>query len=107
MVKQKIVKRPLPLLEELEQVKTPGLMASAESNFILPEYIKANLKHELRPYQVEAIFNLNWAQRQPDANLKYKQLLFNMATGSGKTDVMAAVMLYLFKEFNNHNFCRI
>lgn len=104
MVKQKIVKRPLPLLEELEQVKTPGLMASAESNFILPEYIKANLKHELRPYQVEAIFNLNWAQRQPDANLKYKQLLFNMATGSGKTDVMAAVMLYLFKEFNNHNF---
>lgn len=67
-------------------------------------YIDENLKHILRRYQQSALLYLNWSQKQVDANEKYNQLMFNMATGSGKTDVMAAVILYLFKEFKYTNF---
>ena len=31
-------------------------------------------------------------------------VLFNMATGSGKTDLMAALILYLYQEHNYQNF---
>lgn len=39
-----------------------------------------------------------------DAGFQRKHLLFNMATGSGKTMVMASLILYLFKEFNYQSF---
>ncbi|WP_244478681.1 DEAD/DEAH box helicase family protein, partial [Enterococcus cecorum] len=39
-----------------------------------------------------------------DAGFQRKHLLFNMATGSGKTMVMASLMLYLYEEFNYQNF---
>ena len=67
-------------------------------------YIDENLKHTLRPYQQTALFSLDWSQRQKDADEKYNQLMFNMATGSGKTDIMAAIILYYYKEFNYTNF---
>lgn len=67
-------------------------------------YIDENLKHTLRQYQQSALFYLNWSQRQKDADEKYNQLMFNMATGSGKTDVMAAIILYYYKEFDYTNF---
>ena len=67
-------------------------------------YIDENLKHNLRPYQLTALFSLDWSQMQRDADEKYNQLMFNMATGSGKTDVMAAIILYYYKEFNYTNF---
>jgi len=56
-----------------------------------------NAKFELRDYQKEALgrfdFYLNGYQKR-----KFPaQLLFNMATGSGKTLIMAANILYLFK----------
>lgn len=74
--------------------------------FKLPNfyYLDENLKHNLRRYQQSALLYLNWSQSQKDANEKYNQLMFNMATGSGKTDVMAAVILYYYKEFNYTNF---
>ena len=76
----------------------------------VPEYIKANLKDELRHYQEEAFRRFQFMQDNSliagisDAGFQRKQLLFNMATGSGKTMVMASLMLYLFKEFNYQNF---
>lgn len=76
----------------------------------VPKYVKANLKDELRPYQEEAFRRFQFMQDDnllsgiSDAGFQRKHLLFNMATGSGKTMVMASLMLYLFKEFNYQNF---
>jgi len=76
----------------------------------VPEYIKANLKDELRHYQEEAFRRFQFMQDNgllagiSNAGFQRKHLLFNMATGSGKTMVMASLMLYLYKEFNYQNF---
>jgi type III restriction enzyme len=64
----------------------------------IPEYITDNLNHELRPYQEEAIQHFIYTQESDYANISFNHLLFHMATGSGKTVIMAACMLYLFKE---------
>ncbi|WP_182417267.1 DEAD/DEAH box helicase family protein [Bartonella sp. HY038] len=68
------------------------------------DYIKDNLKDDLRPYQEKALRNLQYSQNEQGADFRYNHLLFNMATGSGKTMVMAAVILYMFKEFGYQNF---
>lgn len=91
--------KPFPTLEKAKK--------AISSYFTrLPDfyYIDENLKHTLRPYQQTALFSLDWSQRQKDADEKYNQLMFNMATGSGKTDIMAAIILYYYKEFNYTNF---
>ena len=59
-----------------------------------------NQKFPIRPYQKEAfqrfiIFNQEPFDGKP--NLPY-HLLFNMATGSGKTMIMAGLMLYLYEK---------
>lgn len=69
----------------------------------LPNYIIDNLNHRLRPYQEEAVQRLMYIENQDDGNL-YNKLMFNMATGSGKTLVLAASILYLFKERGYQNF---
>ncbi|RXF30325.1 DEAD/DEAH box helicase [Enterococcus faecalis] len=76
----------------------------------VPEYVKTNLRDELRLYQEEAFRRFQFMQDNSllagisDAGFQRKHLLFNMATGSGKTMVMASLMLYLYKEFNYQNF---
>ena len=57
----------------------------------MPEYITKNLRYPLRPYQEEAIGRYLYFK---DHDATYpEQVLFNMATGSGKTLLMAAVIL--------------
>ena len=57
----------------------------------IPEYITKNLRYPLRPYQEEAIGRYLYYK---DHDLTFpEQVLFNMATGSGKTLLMAAVIL--------------
>lgn len=75
--------------------------AMAEMNIGLPEvpkYISSNLRYPLRPYQEEAISR--WSHYM-DVGTKTKtlpiELLFNMATGSGKTLIMAALIIDLYK----------
>ncbi|TSJ89305.1 restriction endonuclease [Gilliamella apicola] len=70
----------------------------------VPSYIKNNLKDTLRAYQEESLRYLHYAQHNPNANSLYKHLLFNMATGAGKTMVMAATILYMYKEYGYQNF---
>ncbi|HDJ2067172.1 TPA: DEAD/DEAH box helicase family protein [Staphylococcus aureus] len=69
----------------------------------IPNYIIDNLNHHLRPYQEEAVQRLMYLNEQDESNL-YNKLMFNMATGSGKTLVLAASVLYLFKEKGYQNF---
>lgn len=68
----------------------------------LPEYFETGLNpsKRLRPYQEECMkYFLTYMN--PDKNFYGKQrsphLLFHMATGSGKTMMMALAMLYLYE----------
>ncbi|MCZ2101970.1 MAG: DEAD/DEAH box helicase family protein [Chitinophagales bacterium] len=72
----------------------------ALSQVEIANHITDNLKHGIRPYQVEA-FNRYLYLEQEDFEEKPKRplhLLFNMATGSGKTLVMAGLMLHLYEK---------
>ena len=51
----------------------------------LPLYISQNLKHKLRDYQFSAIHNLDAVKKRFGNDGDYNQLMFYMATGSGKT----------------------
>ena len=88
--KKTVNRKVFPLLNEIEEAKNYNLFDSnAAMKFSLGDYIKENLKHTLRRYQQDALFSLNYTQT---SGRKYDQLLFNMATGSGKTDIMAAIL---------------
>jgi len=67
---------------------------------VVPNYITANLKYEIRPYQKESFqrFMLCHNEAFDGKPNKPYHLLYNMATGSGKTFVMAGLMLYLYKK---------
>src|SRR5699024_562894 len=70
----------------------------------IPNYIQDNLRHSLRPYQEGALRQLIYTQKSNVADISYNHLLFHMATGSGKTLVLAATILYLFQEHGQQNF---
>ncbi|WGN90357.1 DEAD/DEAH box helicase family protein [Ligilactobacillus faecis] len=92
----------LPLLEEINKFQQTSLLEADEAlDYKVGDYISDNLKHELRPYQAQALYALNYTQTR---DKKYNQLLFNMATGSGKTDTMASVILYMYVEYGYQNF---
>lgn len=61
----------------------------------IPKYISTNLRHELRPYQTTAI--LKWFDHADNLENNNHQVLFQMATGSGKTLIMAALILDLYR----------
>lgn len=66
----------------------------------LPQYIPDNLNpnFELRPYQTAAFENFITYFENDKLCQKPTQTLFHMATGSGKTLIMAGLMLYLYKK---------
>ena len=66
----------------------------------IPKYIESNLNphFKLRPYQIEAIARFIYYMEEDPNRKKPTQLLFNMATGSGKTLLMAADILYLYNK---------
>lgn len=72
----------------------------------IPEYIESNLNpnFKLREYQKEAIQRLVYYLKEDKDRAMPSQLLFNMATGSGKTLLMAASILYLYREYGYYNF---
>ncbi len=76
----------------------------------LPEvnsYIKENLnqKFELRPYQIEAFGRFLFYIGNEKICQKPAQILFHMATGSGKTLIMAGAILHLYtKGYRNFLF---
>ena len=89
------------LNERMNIYSDDGLLAE------LPNYISDNInfKMSLRPYQIEAFrrfityFEHKTIRRYPT------QTLFHMATGSGKTLIMAGLILYLFsKGYRNYIF---
>lgn len=63
----------------------------------IPDYIVKNLKYPLRPYQQEAIGRYLFYKTAPNRVFP-EQVLYNMATGSGKTLLMAAVILEKYRQ---------
>ena len=70
-------------------------------NIALPEYFATSLNPmlKLRPYQKECFqYFLTYWQNSFDLKEPKPHLLFHMATGSGKTLIMAGIMLYLYEQ---------
>jgi len=72
----------------------------------LPTVLTENLKpsFELRPYQIEAFQRFILFYHTPFADKPSRpwHLLFHMATGSGKTLIMAGLILYLYEQGYRH-----
>lgn len=67
-----------------------------EIGIFVPDYMHTNLKHPLRNYQQQAIKNfIYWDNKDVEYRLSTNHVLLQMATGTGKTLLMAALMLYL------------
>ncbi len=73
-------------------------------NYEIPSYITDNLKFPLYEWQKSALENFLINERtrtiktKKGAVLPPNHLMFNMATGSGKTLIMAALILYYYKQ---------
>lgn len=83
------------LYEELETARKYNPAA-----FAMPKEIAPNLNpvFEIRPYQRQAFENFAFHFAGPTAGKKPMQVLFHMATGSGKTLMMAGLIVYLYKK---------
>ena len=76
-----------------------GLMDGTINRVPLPDYFETNLSRALRPYQEECFRNfLMYIANDFDGKQARPHLLFHMATGSGKTLMMAGAMLYLYEQ---------
>ena len=67
----------------------------------VPDSVKLNLnpKYELRGYQIEAFTRFFHCYKNDFPNKSFPlHFLFNMATGSGKTLIMAGLILYLYEQ---------
>ncbi len=72
----------------------------------VPNFVTNNLKYKVRPYQTESFqrFILCYNEDFEDKPNRPFHLLYNMATGSGKTLVMAGLILYLYEKTGYLNF---
>jgi type III restriction enzyme len=66
----------------------------------VPDFIFQNLNPAfvLRPYQRESFARFIFYMEKYSKRIKPTQLLFHMATGSGKTLIMAGAILYLYEK---------
>lgn len=82
------------LYEKLESLREAGMIKEIPA--LIGENINPNF--ELRPYQNAAFENFVTYFENDRLCQKPTQTLFHMATGSGKTMIMAGLMLYLYKK---------
>ena len=83
------------LYEQLDTLSDFGVLEKE-----MPDSITQNLKpaYPLRPYQVEAFARfIHCLNKDFPGKRNPLHLLFNMATGSGKTLIMAGLILYLYE----------
>jgi type III restriction enzyme len=63
----------------------------------IPKYITDNIKHEFFEWQKNALEYFLVNEKRENVN-SYNHLMFNMATGTGKTLVMASLILYYYQK---------
>lgn len=84
------------LYEQLDSVSKMGLLKKEIPNFVVENL---NKNFELREYQKEAFARFFHCCNGDFENKEYPlHFLFNMATGSGKTLIMAGLILYLYEQ---------
>ncbi|GIN59490.1 type III restriction endonuclease subunit R [Lederbergia ruris] len=94
---------PLPLYDEL--IKLDQSLFNEEGAWYTPDYIAENMVHTFRYYQRAALRFFHYSQvSQAFRHRNINHVLFHMATGSGKTDLMAGLILYLYQEHGYQNF---
>ncbi|MCB9063488.1 MAG: DEAD/DEAH box helicase family protein [Halobacteriovoraceae bacterium] len=84
------------LYQQLDSVSKMGFLKKE-----MPDFLTGNLNSnfEIREYQKEAFARFFHCYNNEFENKKYPlHFLFNMATGSGKTLIMAGLILYLYNE---------
>jgi len=84
------------LYERLDAASSMGFLKKE-----IPDSVAQNLnpQYELRPYQVEAFARFFHCYKNDFPDKAYPlHFLFNMATGSGKTLIMAGLILYLYEQ---------
>ena len=89
------------LFEKIDGIREAGYVTP------MPSYIASNLNpnFDLRPYQVQAFENYITYFENPGLRVHPTQTLFHMATGSGKTLIMAGLIVYLYhKGYRNFLF---
>ena len=96
------------LFEVIENRKTVYLEDGDDEKCRLPEFVEHNLKYPFFEWQKSALENFVIFDRTsklkdfPDIKNRPTHLLFNMATGAGKTMMMAALILYYFEKGYRH-----
>ena len=95
------------LLEKIDMIRSlaPDVFEKtfAPDDFEIPKYVIDNLKHEFFEWQKDAIENLMYYENSRFKSKKNPtHLMFNMATGTGKTLLMAACILYYYKQGYRH-----
>lgn len=94
---------PLPLYDELLQLDQDIFVSSM--GYEHPAYLAENMRHKFRYYQEDALRYFHYSQTLMQFDFRNpRHVLFNMATGSGKTDLMAGLMLYLYQQQGYQNF---
>lgn len=84
--------------KELE-IRKDTLKTEEVKEIEIPNYIISNLKYEFYYWQKEALENFLTSEYMRQKNNDNKRhFMFNMATGSGKTLIMAALILYYYKK---------
>ena len=84
------------LYEELDSASKWGFLIKE-----IPDFVSDNLneKFELRPYQIEAFTRFFHCMKNEYPGKEWPlHFAINMATGSGKTLIMAGLILYLFEK---------
>jgi type III restriction enzyme len=91
------------MAQSLSQILDAALQFSGPDFYKtrVPEFMYKNLKQSfiIRPYQQEAFgrFVFYWSEYYNRPKGVPTQLLYHMATGSGKTLIMAGLIIYLYQ----------
>ena len=90
-------------LYEIINTQKEALKSFNPEVFEIPEYITSNLKHKPFNWQIEALENFLFYEN-PKSKLQKKptHLMFNLATGTGKTLLMASTILYYYNKGYKH-----
>ena len=89
----------MPADKKLQQILLEEFGRQEINSKELPQYFSTSLSRVLRPYQEECFrYFTTFVSKQFAGKPLRPHLLFHMATGSGKTLVMAGAMLYLYEQ---------
>ncbi len=76
-----------------------GMIEGTINRIPIPDYFETSLSKRLRPYQQDCFRKfLMYMGNDFDGKQERPHLLFHMATGSGKTLIMAGAILYLYEQ---------